>query len=188
MSIATRKGDKGTTRLICGDRVSKGSLRIDAFGSVDELGSFLGLARYHAAGDEVANHIEMLQRSLFILASELATPPEERHRLKKTIDDELLKMLDDQVSEIESREGILSDWALPGATAVGAYLDVARTVCRRVERSIVRLIDAGEEHAGLSLQFVNRLGDLIWLYARWYEVRHGVDGALRHSHKDHAVS
>lgn len=179
MSIATRRGDLGTTQLMYGPRVSKGDPRIEVFGGVDELGAFLGLARYHAGDDPLAARLEALQREMFVLAGELASPPEQRHRLTQRIDADRLAGLDAQVAELEAIDGLLDDWALPGATAVGAYLDVARTVCRRVERGLVRLMDAGDEPTGLPLQYLNRLGDLLWLYARWYEVRRGVDGGLR---------
>ncbi len=179
MSIATRQGDDGTTQLLFGPRVSKGDPRVEAYGGVDELGSFLGLARHFAGPDPVAERLEALQREMFVLGAELATPPESRGRLIDRLDAARLAGLDAQVAELEAVEGLLSDWALPGATAVGAYLDVARTVCRRIERTVVRLIDDGLEPGGVTVQYLNRLADLLWLYARWYEVRHHADGRLR---------
>lgn len=179
MSIATRHGDDGTTQLLFGPRVSKGDPRVEAYGGVDELGSFLGLARHFAGDDPVAARLEALQREMFVLGAELATPPDERGRLVDRLDEERLAGIDAQVTEIESIEGLFNDWALPGATAVGAYLDVARTVCRRIERTVVRMVDEGVEPGGVTLQYLNRLADLLWLYARWYEVRHQADGRLR---------
>jgi cob(I)alamin adenosyltransferase len=178
-SIATKRGDGGTGQLMYGPRVSKASARLEAVGTIDELGSFLGLARATAAADEVAPRVAALQRELFLLGCELATPPSERGRLKTRLQPEHLAGVEAQVAEIEALEGLLDDWALPGATAVGAALDVARAVCRRAERRVQALYESGEEDHPLLRPYLNRLSDLLWLYGRWYELRHGVSGALR---------
>lgn len=179
MSIATGKGDGGTTRLTDGREVSKADPRVDAYGTVDELGSHLGLVRSFCDDLDLADRIERIQRELFLVAGELATTPSERRRLGARLAQDQVDRLDAEITEIETLPGILDDWALPGATRVGAFLDVARTVCRRAERLTVALFDAGVEDHALLLTYLNRLGDLLWLYARLYEVRHGADGALR---------
>lgn len=179
MSIATGHGDAGTTRLFGGQEVSKGAPRVEAYGLVDELGAHLGVARSFAGRDPVAIRLEYLQRRLFVVGAELATPPDQRHKLTERLADDDLAALDAQVQEIEALPGLLDDWALPGASTLGAFLDVARTACRRAERQVVRLVDAGDEDHPLLLAWLNRLGDLLWLYARWYEARHGIAGGLR---------
>lgn len=179
MSIATGRGDTGTTQLLFGPRVSKGSPRVESYGTIDELGAFIGLARAFCAEDPLAPRLEALQRALFVIGAELASPPDRREGLTQRIDAARVTELQHQVDELEAVQGILTDWALPGATPVGSYLDVARTVCRRAERQVVRLVDAGDEDNLELLRWLNRLGDLLWLYARWYEARVGVDAALR---------
>ena len=179
MSIVTRHGDLGTTRLIHGRAVSKGSARVEAFGTADELGAVLGVARAHAGDDPVAARLEALQRELFVVGAELATLPADRAALSTRLAASHVEALDAQVAELEALPGLLDDWALPGATLVGAQLDVGRTVCRRAERQVVRLVDAGEEDNLDLVAWLNRLADLLWLYARWYELRHHADGALR---------
>lgn len=179
MSISTRRGDDGTTGLFHGPRISKGAPRVEAYGALDELGAHLGLARAHAGDDPLAARLEALQRDLFVVGAELATPPAARDVLSRRVDEAMLAELTDQVHELEAIEGMLNDWALPGATVVGGQLDVARTVCRRAERQVVRLRETGEEPTDGVLAWLNRLSDLLWLYARWYERRHDIDGALR---------
>lgn len=180
MSISTRRGDDGTTQLMHGPRVPKHDRRVEAYGTIDELGAQLGLARFVAGDDPLAARLEALQRELFIVGAELATPPAERHRLQVRLTAEHVAGLTAQVHELESLEGLLRDWALPGATELGAVLDIARTVCRRAERHIAALLDAGDEPSELLLPYANRLSDLLWLYARWFELRRGADSALRH--------
>ncbi|MBI2301277.1 MAG: cob(I)yrinic acid a,c-diamide adenosyltransferase [Armatimonadetes bacterium] len=179
MSISTGRGDDGSTRLIDGLQVSKSHPRVEAYGTVDELGSCLGVARAHCVDDPLAARIEQIQRDLFIVCGELACSPSKRELLRQRLGAELVTGLQAQIDEIEALPGILDDWALPGATELGGFLDVARTVCRRAERNVVRLFEAGEKENELVLVYLNRLGDLLWLYARWYELRAGAEGALR---------
>jgi len=178
MSIVTKKGDDGTTRLIYGERVSKADLQVEAYGTIDELNAFLGLARAQCEDAEIKAVLEQLQRETFIVGAELATPADQRGKLKARVSAEMTSTLDAQIAIIESTPGLLSDWALPGATLAGSTLDVARVVARRAERCAVRLV----EHESLDaevLRYLNRLSDFLWLLGRRYEIAHGVDGALR---------
>ena len=113
-------------------------------------------------------------------AAELATPADKRDKLKETVTPAVTARLDAIVAEIEQMPGLLGDWALPGASGGGAAIDGARAVARRAERCVVRLRGAD---AGLvsdeMLAYLNRLSDVIWLLGRRYEMRRGVDGALR---------
>lgn len=179
MSIATKNGDGGTTKLLSGDEVSKADLRVEAYGTIDEWNSFLGLARALCEDEWIKRVLEELQRESFIVGSELAITPEKAPKLKQRITAESLAKLDAYVAEIEKMPDLFSDWALPGATQAGAALDVARTVCRRAERHAVRLHNAGQIESEWVLKYLNRASDLLWLLGRRYEIQRGIDGALR---------
>jgi cob(I)alamin adenosyltransferase len=179
MSIVTKTGDTGTTKLIYGESVSKAHERVEAYGTIDELNSFLGLARSMCDNIDICNLLEQFQREMFIVGAELATPLEKQGKLKAIVTPAMTAELDKHVAEIEAMAGVLTDWALPGATQVGAALDVARAVARRAERCAVRLSDAGELPNAEVLRYLNRLSDLLWLLGRRYEIEQGEDGALR---------
>jgi cob(I)alamin adenosyltransferase len=182
MSIATKGGDRGQTALVGGQRVSKSELRVEAYGTIDELNAHLGFARSICPQPQVREWTEEIQKTLFRVGGALATPVESR-KGAPVIAQEDVDRLTDLVHSIESREGILSDWSVPGAQTESAAYEVARTVCRRAERCIVRLIEGGsvvEEHV---LPYVNRLSDLIWLFGRLLELEGGVDSRLRDESK-----
>ena len=178
-SIVTKTGDSGSTKLIFGDKVSKADLRVEAYGTIDELNSFLGLARAQCDDIELKALLEALQRETFIIGAELATPQEHQEKLKSRVSSAMVEFLESHVARIELRPGLLDDWALPGATVGSAALDVARTVCRRAERCAVRLADEGEVTNPELIRYLNRLSDLLWLLGRNYEMNHNADGALR---------
>ena len=179
MSIITRQGDSGTTRLIFGLPVSKADLQVEAYGTIDELNSFLGLARASCEDAEVSNHIETLQRETFIVGAELATPKEKLEKLKSRVEPAMTARLDELAKQIETIPGLLDDWALPGGTQFGAALDCARTVARRAERCVVRLHDADAVPNPEVLRYLNRVSDVLWLLGRRYEIQHGVRGGLK---------
>lgn len=178
MSIATRQGDSGRTRLPGGHSVSKSHPRIEACGDLDELVSQIGFARSLCQDAEVSAWLKAIQRNLFqvgfLLAAEAGSGPS-----PDRLDPELLASLDEHVRRIEAVDGILRDWALPGELPAAAALDVARAVCRRAERSVVRLAEAGQLCDPEALRYLNRLSDVLWLFARLLELRAGADNALR---------
>ena len=178
MSIATKRGDGGQTGLAGGIRVSKSSLRVETYGTVDELNSVLGMARSHCENQDLRDRTKLIQRELFRIGSGLATPPESR-KPQVPVTQEMVEALTRQVHEIEATEGLLSDWSLPGEHPAGAAYDFARTVCRRAERCMVRLIESGEAVGPNILAYLNRLSDLLWLFARKIEVDAGVTNSLR---------
>ena len=178
MSIATKLGDTGQTGLIGGTRVSKADLRVESYGTVDELNSALGLARSSCADQQVRDWTETIQRSLFRVGAALATPPADR-KGPPVISTEDVAFASGIVDELESIEGILSDWSLPGARVDSAAFEVARTVCRRAERCAVRLHESGEDVAADVLAYMNRLSDVLWLFGRVLEHRAGVNASLR---------
>ncbi len=177
MSIATKRGDAGETGLIGDVRISKADLRVEAYGSVDELISVLGFARSICSHAEVRGWTETIQRTLFRVGSALATPVESGAPSTVSADD--VTVLTDLVYKIESVEGILADWSLPGAHTESAAFEVARTTCRRVERNVVRLADSGQPIDSEVLAYLNRLSDLLWLFGRLIEHTAGVDTRLR---------
>ena len=181
MSITTKRGDGGMTSLVGGIRVSKGDLRVEAYGTIDELNAALGFARSICTNAEISSWTRDIQKTLFHIGSALATAPEsQKGAAPLTAED--VDSLTDLVHTIEGKEGILSDWSLPGAHTEAAAFDVARTICRRAERCIVRLIedgDAGRAPHPQILPYINRLSDLIWLFARLLELESGVDSGLR---------
>ena len=177
-SIATTRGDGGQTGLAGGIRVSKASLRVDTYGNVDELISTLGFARSICDDREIAEFVRGVQRELFKIGSALATPPESP-KPQVPIETALVDALTAEVHRLEGLEGMLSDWSVSGAHTAAAAFDVARTVCRRAERGVVRLSETGEAVQPAIVAYLNRLSDLLWLFARKLELDAGVSGSLR---------
>ena len=177
-SIATKKGDGGQTSLTGGVRVSKSSIRVDAYGTVDEANSAMGFARSICEDADLRERTNLIQRELFKVGSAIATPPEKR-KGEPPLNAAMIEALTDQVHQLEAIDGMLSDWSIPGEHAAAAAYDVARTVCRRAERCVVRLIDAGEIVDPDVLPYLNRLSDLLWLFGRKLELDAGVSGSLR---------
>jgi len=178
MSIATKRVDGGQTGLAGGIRVSKSSLRVEAYGTVDGLNSALGVVRSHCESEGLRDRTKRIQQELFRIGSGLATPPESR-KPQVPVPEEIVEGLTRQVHEIAATEGLLSDWSLPGEHLTGAAFDFARTACRRAERCVVRLIESGEKVNPNTLAYLNRLSDLLWLFARKIEVDAGISNSLR---------
>ena len=178
MSIATKHGDKGQTDLPGRIRVSKSELRVECYGTVDELTAQLGFARSVCQDPEVHSLLKEIQRELFQVGSAIATPPESKEPAPE-ITSGKVEVLEAHIQRIEATEGVLGDWSLPGELADASALDVARTVCRRAERLAVRLGESGSLDNAHVLAYLNRLSDLLWLLGRLLEARAGVDGSLR---------
>jgi cob(I)alamin adenosyltransferase len=177
-SIATQKGDGGQTRLIGGALVSKSDLRVEAYGAIDELGAALGFARSISGDEEVNKLMKDIQRELFLVAGSVANP-RALQRQPPDVTPEMIERLTQEVRRLESLEGILTDWALPGDHTPAAACDIARSVCRRAERGVVRLRESGEEVSGEVIRYLNRLSDLLWLLGRTLELHAGVNAQLR---------
>ncbi len=180
MSISTKRGDAGQTALAGGVRVSKSSLRVEAYGTIDELNAALGLARSFCENEEIRNTTATIQRELFRVGAALATPPQSaKPDAQAPVTSEMVDILTAHVHRIEAIEGVLSDWSISGEHTAAAAYDVARTICRRAERNIVRLVESGEPVDAHVLAYVNRLSDLIWLFGRKLEFDAGVNSSLR---------
>jgi cob(I)alamin adenosyltransferase len=178
MSIATKKGDGGQTSLPGGVRVAKNDLRVECYGTIDELISTMGFARSITQDPEINELAKNIQRELFKVGSAIGTHPES----KKPAPDITASMVDaltNHVHAMEAEPGILNDWSIPGELPDASAFDVARTVCRRVERTAVELRDRGELSNPHILSYLNRLSDVLWLMGRVLERRAGADASLR---------
>lgn len=178
MSIATKRGDTGQTGLAGGVRVSKGEVCVEAYGTIDELNSVMGFARSICEDAEVRDLTKAIQRELFAVGSAVATAPQGAKK-PPAVTAEMVEDLTEHVHRIENTEGILADWSIPGEHAAAAAFDMARTICRRAERCVVRLAETGEEVDPQIIAYINRLSDLLWLFGRLLELRAGVDAHLR---------
>jgi cob(I)alamin adenosyltransferase len=170
--IYTRGGDSGETSLGDGRRVSKAALRIAAYGTVDELGAVLGLARTHALPAGMDAWLGRIQNDLFDLGADLCVPEEERSDRHSERERTRLRVSAEQVAWLEQRcdevnEGLtpLTSFVLAGGSPGAAVLHLARTVCRRAERETVALA-AAEDVGATALHYLNRLSDLLFLLAR----------------------
>ena len=177
-SISTMRGDEGETSLAGGVRVSKASIRVETYGTIDELNSTMGFARSICDDADIAALTKTIQQDLFKIGSSLATPPESP-KPQVIIEPGLVDRLTAEVHRIEAIEGVLGDWSIAGEHSAAAAYDVARTVCRRAERALVRLQEAGTVVQPGILAYVNRLSDLLWLLGRKLEHDAGVSGSLR---------
>ena len=173
MSIVTKTGDRGQTALMYNRRVSKCHPRVEAYGAVDELNAVIGLARATAKQAFIRDNLLSIQEDLVVLMGELATAVEDLPRYLKDgfsqVSSSLSGKLDDLVKKIEAESASFRGWAMPGATVGSAALDVARTVCRRAERCVCALQEAGQLNNQEIVVFLNRLSDLLWLMARQEE-------------------
>jgi cob(I)alamin adenosyltransferase len=168
--IYTKTGDDGTTGLLYGGRISKADHATEAYGSVDEAVAALGLARALAGSSSpVTSVILDLQRDLFVVGADLATNPDERHKLKagtSLVTGEMVEALERRIDAAVERRPLPSEFVVPGANAVSAALDVARTAVRRAERRAVDMKDAGKTVGPEALKYLNRLSDLLFVMAR----------------------
>ena len=178
--VYTRTGDKGETGLVGGKRVPKDSQRIEAYGTIDELNSVVGLAR--TFNDEKINVSEahrfldvilrQIQDELFDLGSELATPPDFFQEGMYRVGEREVKKIEQLIDECQKELEPLKSFVLPGGGKIGAYLHQCRTVCRRAEREILRLSRV-EELSEWPLKYVNRLSDLFFVLSRWISKQTG---------------
>lgn len=178
MSIATKRGDSGQTGLAGGIRVSKASIRVESYGTIDELNAALGIARALCPDPERKARTQRMQRELFRVGFGLATPPESR-KAQLPVTAAMVDALTAQVHELEAHQGMLAECSPPGKEPVSVAHDLARTMCRRAERTAVRLMERGEAMDLNVSAALNRLSDLLWLYARRVELASGAVSSLR---------
>ena len=174
--IYTRTGDDGTTSLFGGDRVGKGNSRIDAYGTVDETNSIVGMARAHLRGEPGEEELDPvlgdLQEELFVLGADLATPMDAKPVVER-VEEAHVKALEERIDRFDADLPSLDRFILPGGTATGASLHSARTVCRRAERHVVEASTSTPINEQ-AIVYLNRLSDLFFVLARWANRQAGV--------------
>ncbi len=178
-SIATKTGDDGQTALMFGKRVSKNDIRVAAYGSVDELNAALGMVRAFVEDTMITEPILTVQKELVTLMGELAVDPSDLPRYTEKGFELVTALMVDRITaiidDLEQNHRIsYQHWATPGATKASAFLDVARTTCRRAERQVIALRESGQAVNAEIVRYLNRLSDLCWLYARFVETKAGV--------------
>lgn len=174
VSIATNTGDSGETSLLFSRRVRKDCPRVAAYGTVDELNSALGMVRAwmseSGGGDERGQRILKIQHQLVTLMGEMATHPDDMDKYLKAgfvpITSQTTESIDQMIKTLEDSGLDITGWAMPGGNKPAAAADMARTICRRAEREVVRLLESKELINPQIAVFLNRLSDYLWLLAR----------------------
>jgi cob(I)alamin adenosyltransferase len=173
MKIYTKTGDKGDTSLFGGQRVPKDALRIEAYGTVDELNSVLGVVLADNTNERIAEILTHVQNQLFDLGADLATPRSVAAKTIKRIEPKDAHSLEKIIDSLQSHLKPLRSFVLPGGSPVAARIHFARTVCRRVERVVVRL-SRNEDIGEAIMVYLNRLSDLLFILARYANHAAGV--------------
>jgi len=183
--IYTRGGDEGQTSLVGGQRLAKDTLRIEAYGTIDELNSFVGLARTrveetaerHAQLLALSNTLKRIQHELFNLGSILATLPTDVHPKQPQITAAEIDRLEQEIDQANQRLPALRSFVLPGGSRLDAELHLCRTVCRRAERLVVQL--ASKESVPVeAIRYLNRLSDAFFVWSRWVNAELGCKETL----------
>ena len=170
MKIYTKKGDEGKTSLLFGSRVSKSDIRCEAYGTIDEAVSTLGLARSLSNSQYVSKIIKNIQEELFIVGSELATDISKYENLKKNfkiVTDDMVFNLEKMIDSFEEAVELPRAFVIPGASPASSALDVARSILRRAERVVVRIKENNSLLNPVVLKYLNRLEDLLFMIARY---------------------
>lgn len=175
--IYTRTGDKGSTRLVDGSCVEKFNPRVEAYGTVDELNSYIGVVRTTLGTDTVLapldTTLEKIQNELFNIGSLLATEKDEVFKLLPSITEEQIRFLELQIDELTVELPELRNFILPAGHPAAAHLHVARTLCRRSERRSAEIAVKDERYSA-TLQYLNRLSDFLFVAARWANHKNGI--------------
>ncbi len=177
MTFYTRKGDEGYTHLLGRERVLKHDLRPEAYGTVDEVTAFIGVARaYPETSERAKNLLLLVQADLWVLMSELAATAD--FQLPRTITPARITWLEEEINNLATEVPPLKNFVVPGDTVVSASLEVARAVVRRAERGVTRLMVEDELKNKEILRYLNRLSSLLFILARYEEMRAGKKNTL----------
>src|SRR5690348_4942051 len=171
--VTTGTGDTGYTGLLGDTRVPKYDPRPDTFGTVDEATSALGLARATTHDEKAREAILAMQRDLYVLMAELATPPEHLDAVGMRITPEHVARLEAVENELKAEVEIPNKFIIPGDSPDGAALDLARTIIRRAERMTAKLLHDGVIANGETVRYLNRLSDVVFILARYLEAKQG---------------
>lgn len=166
MNIYTKTGDKGSTSLFDGIRVPKNHIRVESYGTIDELGTVLGVAKHFVEDEDIKKTVDYIQNKLFTVATNLATedPEKVKHHILEEDIGYLEKIVDKYMGLLDNPTGFI----VPGSNVKSAYLHVARTVCRRAERRIISLSELADIDP-LVVKYINRLSDTLYAMARYLE-------------------
>ncbi|MDE2750830.1 MAG: cob(I)yrinic acid a,c-diamide adenosyltransferase [Chloroflexota bacterium] len=173
MKIYTRTGDKGDTALFGGGRVPKHHLRVEAYGTIDEVNSALGLARAAGGSEGVDEWLKQVQSQLFHLGSDLATPLDAKVDWIERVSADDVAWLENSIDQMTDELEPLSRFILPGGTMAAAHIHLARAICRRAERLMTALHES-EDIGQHALPYVNRLSDWLFTLARYENMRAGL--------------
>ena len=180
--IYTKTGDKGATSLIGGTRVPKSHIRIESYGTVDELNSYLGMVSDMATNEKITLWIREIQDRLFTIGTELATDPNKNVTMKlPKLEPEDIDWLEHNIDEIESTLPELRSFILPGGNLASSTCHVARCICRRAERICVQMLEAGENVEPLVIKYLNRLSDFLFVLCRYISSVNRSEEVLWHS-------
>lgn len=178
MPIYTRKGDDGRTELLSGAAIDKDSARVNSYGTIDELNSCLGIAEIYIS-DDLNEIVNLLQKKLFDLAAEIATPAgvlaDENHPVTRSIsriNGADVAVIEKHIDKIDGNLPSLSNFVIPGGTKASAFLHLSRTVCRRAERHVVSLSKEVSINKD-AVKYLNRLSDLLFVMARYENQKKG---------------
>lgn len=175
IKIYTKTGDKGQTSLLGGRRVSKSDLRIEAYGTVDELNVCVGLLRDHTEEDDVIKILSEIQDRLFTIGSNLAADPDKSEKAPvPDLHESDIDLLEKEIDRMESGLPALRHFILPGGAPVVSYAHLARVVCRRAERNCIRLNNEEDNVPGPIIKYLNRLSDYFFMVARYVGYNAGV--------------
>lgn len=165
MQIYTKTGDKGQTSLYDGTRIDKDSIRVESYGTIDELNSYIGLCM-HYVNEEDAKILFNIQRDLFYIGAELAT--KNIDKLKKVIKEDDVLNLENIIDKYMGNTDGIDSFIIPGTSLASAHIHIARTICRRAERIIISLSKV-EPVNNLLIKYINRLSDVLYSIARYNE-------------------
>ena len=175
MKIYTKSGDKGTTSLFGGTKVDKDHPLIEAYGTVDELNAWIGISLIHLEGGKILEKLVRIQNELFELGSDLATPWEESSSPKvPRVGIPLIERLEKEIDGMERQLAPLKSFILPGGSELSSKMHLARTICRRAERSLIRFSKDGKCNPN-ALVYLNRLSDWFFVLARFANRQEGVE-------------
>src|SRR6185312_6378937 len=175
MKIYTKTGDAGKTSLIGGTKVFKNNSRIEAYGTVDELNSYIGLVSDFCNDDHAKKILKEIQDRLFTIGSELACDPDKNIKMPiPDLHESDIELLEKEMDEMDKELPVMKNFILPGGSPSISFMHVARCVCRRAERSCVKLMEKGGEVNPLIMKYINRLSDYLFMLARYTGIKNNI--------------
>lgn len=174
IKVYTKTGDKGTTSLVGGTRVQKDNIRLNAYGTVDELNSFVGVLNDQLEDDQIREWLLVIQDRLFIIGSTLATESNRKIRIPlPTLEESEITGLEEKIDFMQESLPPLRNFILPGGHLAGSAAHVCRSVCRRAERACIHLRNNDEEVSDMVIKYINRLSDFFFVLSRFIVHNHG---------------